>query len=73
MVLAIGKGMTRKDYQLIASALKESREDCITELARLGVQVTAIKIAKALKRDNSRFNEDRFLDACGIPESEINQ
>ena len=55
--------MTRKDYQLIASALKESyygvsdRDDWrkITK-----------DMAKALASDNPAFNREMFLKACGI-------
>lgn len=56
--------MTRKDYERIASAIKnagppaEHYDDVRLCIARA--------IAKELKADNGRFDEARFLAACGV-------
>lgn len=65
--------MTRKDYQLIADALKSARDESTTEWLRAGVERAASRVAQALRATNPRFDVTRFLVACGIPESEINQ
>jgi len=58
--------MTRKDYELIAKAIAEAfeweqgkteREHAISRVAHI--------LANSLRNDNPRFNEDRFLKACG--------
>jgi hypothetical protein len=56
--------MTKKDYILIAKALRESRLYCETESQRRGVQRAELTIARALKADNPRFDRERFLEAC---------
>jgi hypothetical protein len=74
MVLAIGKGMTRKDYELIAAAVKVSYDGYAHLPAQVqAIHSVAISLSVALRSDNPRFDSDRFLVACGIPESEINQ
>lgn len=66
--------MTRKDYELIAGTLKTSRGNWIGLVAQIqAIECVAHDMARALKRDNPRFDVNRFLVACGIPESEINQ
>ena len=73
--------MTRKDYILIAAALKgvhayiDSREagthqrlpDDRTDLHD-GVYLAAEHVADALARDNPRFDFSRFMTACGVQE-----
>jgi len=56
--------MTRKDYILIAKAMKESRE---TEKKRNEpvVDSAAHTLASYLACDNPRFDRQRFLRACG--------
>jgi|APGre2960657373_1045057.scaffolds.fasta_scaffold343911_2 hypothetical protein len=49
--------MTRKDYVLIAEALRIAAE--------LGIDPRR-KIAAALADDNPRFDVARFLEACGL-------
>lgn len=63
--------MTRKDYVLIAEALKHARdqipatgEHVAHEL--LGNSSSARSIANALADDNPRFDRARFLQACGV-------
>ena len=73
--------MTRKDYELIARALREQRETAMTlaretqaspKLAsahrshRTGIELAAHGIAEALAKENQRFNVERFLKACGV-------
>lgn len=57
--------MTRKDYVLIAEAIRKvysdhHPDDCF------GVDWTARAIADALSRDKPRFDRTRFLEACGV-------
>lgn len=60
--------MTKKDYKLIAGAIKESRQ----EIAKLnadisgmfaGIDTTTALIAKALKEDNPNFSAEKFIKA----------
>jgi hypothetical protein len=56
--------MTRKDYVLIAEALKESQK-----LHNPSFMVRAHMcdiVATALASDNPRFNRATFLAACGV-------
>ena len=66
--------MTRKDYVLIADAIKRTRDnhDVNCEQARASLYAiadAAEAIAYALRRDNSRFEKARFMAACGFPAS----
>jgi hypothetical protein len=78
--------MTRKDYQLIASAIKatqarikaaaeadhrERRDGADLEQLR-GVRRTAAHLADALGKDNPRFDAGRFLTACGYGATTMN-
>ena len=62
--------MTRKDYILIAEAIKRSHDGDVGNLPRDGVRTGAFEaahfIACALLRDNSRFDKARFMSACGF-------
>lgn len=49
--------MSRKDYQLIAAAVRE---------AKATGQSADHTIAKALESDNPRFDRDRFIEACRV-------
>lgn len=59
--------MTRKDYVLIASVFAEeialSRGDG-EKVGPIVLRDAARNMASTLKRDNPRFNRDRFLTAC---------
>lgn len=60
--------MTRKDYELIAKAIKDS---CRYSNGFSGYDMDVVKstmecLADALKIDNPRFDPARFLKACGI-------
>lgn len=56
--------MTRKDYELIASALSIAAE--MHPGFNQALSDAAFEISNALKADNQRFNERRFQKACGI-------
>lgn len=71
--------MTRKDYELIAKAIRDTQErikndatnEDRTEQLR-GVRRTAAHIAQALAADNGRFDAGRFLTACGYGATSMN-
>lgn len=62
--------MTRKDYILIADALREARMHNLRDAApgsgAYWLRVAASEVARALAEDNPRFDRERFLKACGV-------
>jgi hypothetical protein len=73
--------MTRKDYILIAAAIRQTLDDIERESAgmavcastraalageRLGVRHAALRLGVQLQQDNPRFEMGTFLKACGI-------
>lgn len=59
--------MTKKDYEKIAAALKQAKQDCDRDFNN-HVDVHyyyCSNIAYILAADNPRFNRDKFLKACG--------
>jgi hypothetical protein len=61
--------MTRKDYVTIAHAIKNAMD--VTHYSsdptpQAGIADTARKIADALASDNGKFDQTRFLNACGV-------
>ena len=61
--------MTRKDYKILADAvlrayLWEAKKGAEQE----GVKRAAHEIAIALYQENHRFNREKFMQACGMPE-----
>ena len=59
--------MHRKDYALIADALRRARYAAANDVGALvGNSDAALELADALKRDNPRFDRAKFLAACGI-------
>ena len=56
--------MTRKDYELIAAALRRARGLSETENQRRGVDRAAAALSEALATDNVRFDRSRFLTAA---------
>jgi hypothetical protein len=59
--------MTRKDYVLIAAALRESHIYDEHEATALNQHAfTARCLSAALAKDNPRFDRERFLTACGV-------
>lgn len=68
-----GEIMTRKDYELIAKAVKDSMniESLGNKTSDLtDRQVAIIGLAETLsirlQEDNARFDSERFLKACGL-------
>ena len=77
--------MTRKDYVLIADAIKSVLADvradsgnpnlsdkgrAVLSGERIGAQDVALRLADRLRQDNPRFETKRFLTACGFPATE---
>jgi hypothetical protein len=61
--------VTRKDYILIARALNSSRIAVIgkrEEDFESGRKLACQALADYLETDNSRFDRERFLKACGV-------
>lgn len=63
--------MTRKDYVRIAAALTKVRSgyrpNCRGNLFR-ALNDTARELADELAADNPRFDRERFLAACDVPQ-----
>jgi hypothetical protein len=63
--------MTKKDFILIAAALKAARVNNSLNnpnkaLYNNGVDNTVLFMASALQTTNPRFDRARFLAACGV-------
>jgi len=64
--------MTKKDYVLIAGALREARMHFLITPTldgasfRAGLEAGAVELALALSSDNQKFDRTRFLAACGV-------
>lgn len=60
--------MTRKDYVLIAAALRTSLDisESQTPAQWLQFKQDCRCVAEALLKDNPRFDRERFLKACGL-------
>ena len=62
--------MTRKDYELIAAAVRETfgpttrREDLFDDGWESALEQLSRLLAARLQKDNPRFDTQRFLDAC---------
>jgi hypothetical protein len=54
--------MTRKDYRLIASILKNSLDNIVDDMAH---EALSDVFAEELANTNPRFNREKFLRACG--------
>lgn len=72
--------MSRKDYLLIASAFSRvyqvaneqpEMNHSILLAVQSGIRASALAVANSLSLDNSSFDWDRFMEACGVeyPES----
>jgi len=55
--------MTKKDYELIASAFRYGNTIPANEHQLYWI---ADLLATKLLKDNPRFNKDKFLTACGV-------
>lgn len=65
--------MSKKDYELIAAAIRVSRTapmgDMNASYSRAwddGIRGAAATLADALSRENPKFDRSRFLLACGV-------
>ena len=61
--------MSRKDFILIADALKAARSSYTLPNVAIyhnGIDNAAHRLADALGRDNPRFDRERFLKAAGV-------
>jgi len=59
--------MTRKDYIVIADAIKESAKDVQhNKDAMIAIEVVAGRIAAVMAADNTNFNPKTFFTACGL-------
>tara|TARA_R110000868_G_scaffold357819_1_gene619352 strand:- start:419 stop:655 length:237 start_codon:yes stop_codon:yes gene_type:complete len=68
-----GQDMTRKDYELIAEAIRKSLlvfEDREIKKQRddsaIATAVIIRHLQEEFKRDNPRFNAEKFWEACAI-------
>ena len=64
--------MTKKDYVLIADRFKTTKATYSKNGAILPHYVIddlALALSEALQRDNPRFDEKRFLEACNFTNS----
>ena len=60
--------MTRRDYVLIAGALKTARAKLIPYPAQaVGCDTATHELAQVLGKTNPRFDRTRFLAAAGVP------
>ncbi len=59
--------MTRKDFELIAAAIRRELDDAQNRTAeQRGLELAAHSIGSAIKKVNPRFEHGRFLRACGV-------
>jgi hypothetical protein len=64
--------MTRKDFVLIAAALKDSRPvspmwpASAREAANEVIDRASVRFCNELAATNPRFDRERFLKACGV-------
>lgn len=61
--------MTRKDYELIAAAIRKEHESAILmgpqcDAAKLALAYLAKRLSQDLKSTNPRFDSDKFYNAC---------
>lgn len=58
--------MTKKDHILIANVLATTRNEPAF-IDKLTINRIAYELAYTFKRDNPKFDRERFLEACGVP------
>jgi hypothetical protein len=58
--------MSRKDYVLIAGALKQAIEEAHGPAEKLGARNAACRVAGRIEAANGMFNREKFLAACGV-------
>jgi hypothetical protein len=59
---------TRKHYQFIADNFNTLLDNATDDHEAFVIDEAARFFADKLKQNNSRFNKDRFLSACGLTE-----
>ena len=60
--------MSRKDYNMIAHAVREAYSHAMSLQTKAGVQAVAITLAVEFTEDNENFNADTWYKACGFSE-----
>lgn len=58
-IISTGETVTRKDFQMIADIIKLHRSSPTAKFL-------ALDFVQAFKKVNPRFDNKRFLDACGF-------
>ncbi len=58
--------MNKKHFIALAAAIKEAYTDCTNPEHKQTVAFVAGKVARACADENPRFDDARFLAACGI-------
>jgi len=56
--------MTKKDYILIANTIKDTSK--LYPEAKQSFQALAVFFCSQLEAENSLFNREKFLTACGV-------
>lgn len=56
--------MTKKDYRLIAQAIREEYESALSDLERATIYKIAYRLSSLLEKDNPRFSHFMFINAC---------
>lgn len=54
--------MTKKDYELIALVIRTTNENGDLD----GAVTLAVNFEAVLKKENPKFDGDKFLAACGV-------
>ena len=58
--------MTKKDYELIAKAIKEIATLQTNKQAGIAIHTVAANIALHMGNTNPQFDRSKFLNACGV-------
>ena len=57
--------MTRKHFEMIANTIRETKNNSDWD-GILTLRELALNLCVEFKRENGRFNNERFLKACGL-------
>lgn len=60
--------MTKKDYEVIAAAIRQSRLDVRNDEVSYVIDTVVERLATVLKATNEKFNIKKFYDACEVRE-----
>lgn len=58
--------MTKKDFELIAGAMRKERTPFNIKHHKYALDNMALTLADALATTNPQFDRARFLQACGV-------